>query len=107
MLVGDPLGLHGDVAGGAAEAGGVHVGDAAIAGNADDHKVDEGRNDDEVERMAKHGLIEVDVRIDGRQLALGEQLAALDRDADGNQDEAEDEEGREEEEENQADVGVR
>ena len=107
VLVGDPLGLHGDVAGGAAKARRVHVGDAAVTGDTDDHKVDEGRDDHEVQGVAEHRIIEVDLGIDGGEFALGEEFPPLEEDADRDHDQPEDKEGGQEEKENQADVGVR
>src|SRR5216684_9072551 len=63
----------------------VHVGHAAIARSAYNHKIDEGRYDEEVQALAEDRIAEVDSGILSRQLAGCPQLSPVQQDADRDQ----------------------
>jgi hypothetical protein len=74
-----------------AEGYGVHIGDSAIAGNADDDEVDRCGNDDNIESVPKYRIMDAYFRKEGRHLVGRKKVAAPYEDSYKNQNESEDE----------------
>ncbi len=84
----------------------VHVGHAAIARSAYNHKIDEGCYDEEVQAAAEDRIAEVDPWILSRQLAGCPQLSPVQQDAGRDQYQPKDKQRRQAQVKNDADVRI-
>ena len=84
----------------------IHVGCAAIAGDGHDKEINDCGHQDDIESMAEHSVIEVDLGKFGRNLAGLLQVLRRRKTPTGNEYEPADEQCRQEQEEDDAEVGV-
>ena len=91
---------------GTAERGSIHISDAAIAGRADDHEVDEGRDQHKIDAAPKYRIAQVDLGEVRRDVSRGLKRTTPEEYPNRNQNQAEDKEAGQDQIEENAQIGI-
>ena len=104
-MISVPLRRH-HMARSTAEGGSVHIGDAAIAGRAHDHEVDEGRDHHKHDAAPKDRIAQVDLGKGRRHLAGGLERTPPEEYPNRNQNQAQNEKAGKNQVEENAEIGI-